>query len=442
MQPLNTFPDDLINVQNALDRIEENGEVLLAAGTFDFGDSGLVINRPCTLTGQLDEYVNRLSTIVKGDTSIQINSSGVTIRNLNIENPEGPAIIMDDLHDGNILINNTHIHSKSPVIADSLNFTTLRLSNNMIRSSSDWILSMSTNHGDSVIIENNEFFCYDGLLIDNNELKYLSIASNLIRSDTGGWIGMYLGNNECRINITSNKIQNYRWGVMGAAKFYNPRVIINHNKIAVPEAGIGIQLGHSQHGWYNCLVEKNTIYTIEGKSSTNGIGSFPNSEGNKIINNDLSGLRACLSQVSLMGRKDTVMNNIFGPVGGDIPDYYPITHPPTVLIIWSAHFHPIRGNPYPLSTCLNVIQDNDYRNCGLTGWTGTGDEISGGCILLYCLPESTPQISGKSNKVWLNFISESGKFPGETSSAEQIYIYPSFDANGNRLIYLNFIEGI
>ena len=96
------------------------GTVFLAAGTFDFGDSGVEVNKECTLKGEKGPGGELVTTIINGgywrnsfdlQFTIVIQSGDVTIKNMLFDETCICAISFNQVFDGEILVKDNIINS-------------------------------------------------------------------------------------------------------------------------------------------------------------------------------------------------------------------------------------------------------------------------------------------------------------------------------------------
>jgi len=274
-----------------------------------------------------------------------------------------------------------------------------------------------------------------GLLTYQCESGFEGASIEIRNNNVSGFLGIYSRYNRCPVTISNNTVDVFSYGIAAFGWYHtqsfkdNGPVQIIDNYIHMRDSEylrLGMMLGSSAAGLNNSLARDNTIEGLAGV----GIARYPYGHDVIVTDNDLSNLTTYRAQIWAMGRNDIFTDNTLGlataidPVEG--------IQWGTGINVWSPNFHadwPV-PTPDPQPVANNTFTGNDFTRTGLLPWEFSTDDPSSeddilnwGCMLLYPYTPGT--------EVRDNFVKETGRFPRGTGGAEMNIL--DFGAN-NRII--------
>ena len=421
VKPTGLYPDDVINVQAAVDA---GGTVVLEAKNaaeeptvFNFGPATatenvrVTISRPMTVMGEPG------SKIIGGNMPIVCNSPGVTIQNLTLEAYAYCGIASLNAGPGDkIIIRNNSLSSTQggvvsygviPVKGIFLGFGILSEGNqcpidilgNTIEQNGAACYSFS-NHA-PLNFFGNTIKAPGGIITEANA-KHIQIGSvsapNTIKAwYEGVWVITGSDDPDATISIQNNTINlvqppadqlgfdaiclngnrstDYPCPGKSTGQCDNwpqmPQILVEENIIHASQdlnsenilASESIVIGRSANVCNNAIVRRNII---DG-TAADGIGVYPYANNNLIEENDLRNLTTNYCSLFVVGRDNIFTKNKLGP-----SLWYP-----SVTVLWEnihidnwAEVGLSMPTPDPAPVKNNVFIDNDYTATGKPGLFG------------------------------------------------------------------------
>jgi hypothetical protein len=458
VQGTNTYPQDVIAVQMALNQYE----IVTLKGTFNFGQAVFGVDYD---TGQItgtpagSVYMSRPNVVLEAD-----KRTGATIVG-------GGAPFSSEYFDAWPVIGITapDITVRDLVMYGSPDMGIFFLGNPQTARGKKLTISANTISAEYPI-----FLYYTGGLravVNRNQLTSLNSQTDLSAPLIVGWSGYtpdasgQLVPAKGSVEITNNEIsvknpnvpgefdgmRVFGWGVgnwnrrlFPGAHFYgvvpplppgtnpadwgdNGPITISGNIFTMdcpPDFTAfctAIQVGRSANGANHVRVVNNTIKGTAGA----GIDKWSYGHNNLIAWNDLTELTTLFEQIGVMARGTAVAYNRLGAV---------MNAP--ALWITSINWHPspqALDTPMPLPTEYCLTFENDYRRTGLPGWP------QGGGAILLASEADAQWYTGVGTEVRYNLVAETGKFPDGTGPNEQVY---QLQVGDEPLVHDNWILGL